>query len=282
MNFPNKPKKNKKNKSNNQQGYGANFQNQEMGYNTQAPLYHFHPQYGFIPADQYQGGNNFENQDNNEQGSYEQNSYGENPYGQNPYGQAPHGMTPPPYACQNPYMNTPPYAPFAQGHFPPPFPHGPHYGQGFGHMHGGNGHPYHAMHANHMAHMAFMAQMAQAQNEQGQNNQNAQSGQGQAFDMERMNEIYNTVGDVMNGKAKPNKLLGLFQNISTDFWKGFALGAGALALYNYSPLKDLLGAGLGSLLANMQNGQGFDDDLNDFDDDFGQEESPCADTPSQE
>lgn len=109
------------------------------------------------------------------------------------------------------------------------------------------------------AYMAFMAQNGAlfgatqgAQN--AQSTQASQSAEQSAktstdFSQERMQAMYQTVNDVINGKAEPEKVLGLFQGISTDFWKGAALGAAAIALYNCTPIKDMIATSLGTLLA---------------------------------
>ncbi len=155
-----------------------------------------------------------------------------------------------------------------------PYHAGPHgFGGGMhGMPYGAYGQPHQAMQAqvDFLTQQLMQLQQLQANNPffQAQSN-----GQGN-FKLEDMNKIYNTVDDVMNGKASPNKLFGLLQGISGDFWKGFAIGVGILLLYNYSPLKDMLASSLGGLLANFgQNGQ----DFTDFDDDMEENQTEKAD-----
>ncbi len=138
-----------------------------------------------------------------------------------------------------------------------PWPHNAqhfhHQAMGYGAGQFGYGHPHLAMQAQ----VDFLTQQLQQMMQlQANNNFSGNSNNRQAnLNMENMNEIYNTVDDVMNGKASPNKLFSLLQGISGDFWKGFAIGIGILLLYNYSPLKEMLASGLGGLLSNFAAGE---------------------------
>lgn len=73
----------------------------------------------------------------------------------------------------------------------------------------------------------------------------------QALTQEKIQEIYSAVNDAINGNPDPNKLLGILQNTNGDFWKGLAIGAGAVLLFNSTPLKAML-AGLFASAANAE------------------------------
>ncbi len=80
---------------------------------------------------------------------------------------------------------------------------------------------------------------------------------------EKLQEIYATIDEVASGKAGPEKLLSFMQNTSGDFIKGLAIGAGAILLYNCTPLKDMLASLVGSGLAGFmpKKDDGFDDEF---------------------
>lgn len=67
---------------------------------------------------------------------------------------------------------------------------------------------------------------------------------------EKIQEIYEALSEAYNGKPDPNKFMQIFQGISHDFWKGLALGSGAVLLLNCTPLKTMLGSVFGSLLGS--------------------------------
>lgn len=67
---------------------------------------------------------------------------------------------------------------------------------------------------------------------------------------EKIQEIYEALSEAYNGKPDPNKFMQIFQGISHDFWKGLALGSGAVLLLNCTPLKAMLGSAFGSLLGS--------------------------------
>ncbi len=73
----------------------------------------------------------------------------------------------------------------------------------------------------------------------------------QGLTQEKMQEIYNAVNDAINGNPDPNKLFGILQGTSNDFWKGLAIGAGAVLLFNYTPLKTMFASMLGSFGASQ-------------------------------
>ncbi len=149
------------------------------------------------------------------------------------------------------------------------------YGQGLGYGRGFHG-PFHngpmnPMQFQHSMRMNAMQeeinQLKMAMNPNAQANKNTVS-------PEKIQEIYTVMNDISQGKAGPEKLLPYLQNTSADFYKGLALGAGAILLFNCTPLKDMLTNLLGSSLANLANfmpqnaddlDDGFDDD--GFDDD---------------
>lgn len=74
----------------------------------------------------------------------------------------------------------------------------------------------------------------------------------QGLTQEKIQEIYSAVNDAINGNPDPNKLLGILQNTNGDFWKGLAIGAGAVLLFNYTPLKTML-AGLFASAGNTDD-----------------------------
>lgn len=93
----------------------------------------------------------------------------------------------------------------------------------------------------------FAKYMNKMQAEQTANTANAQQG----LTQEKVQEIYNVVNDAINGNADPNKIFGILQGTSNDFWKGLAIGAGAILLFNYTPLKTMFASMLGSFGASQ-------------------------------
>ncbi len=234
-------------------------------------LYRFHPAYGFIEANSTQatgaqaGTQQSSTQQNIENPNF-QNSY--NPYA-NPYyagvNYSPYPPYNPNYQSNQTYtnaqnnsnnLNYPPYNP---SYCPPNAPYCP-YPPNMAHM-GHMGMGYHAgMHGMGMGYHAHMQNMPYPPHNP-YNPYYAPYAPEQGFSQERIDAIYNTVNDVMNGKAEPTKLFGLFQGTSSDFWKGLAIAAGAVALYNCSPLKDMLASTLATFFGeNMQQDKGFDDE----------------------
>lgn len=68
---------------------------------------------------------------------------------------------------------------------------------------------------------------------------------------EKIQEIYEALSEAYNGNPDPNKFMQIFQGISHDFWKGLAVGSGAVLLLNCTPLKAMLGSVLGSVLGSF-------------------------------
>ncbi len=171
----------------------------------------------------------------------------------------------------NPQATAPYGNPYMQGQIPPFMPHNPYHNpyHGAGYHQGYGGHAEHIrqMEENARQHAAYMASI----NGNFQNSDKNEHAKNE-FTQERIQEMYGTFNDVMNGKAEPTKILGLFQGISSDFWKGAALGAAAIAIYNCSPVKEMIGTSLATLLAaagltpqgdTCESGldkDGFDDD----------------------
>ncbi len=139
----------------------------------------------------------------------------------------------------------------------PPYSYNPHYNA------------YGPMHQHHMMQLQTMQAQIQQMQQSMQNPQaNQFSNQANALTPEKMQEIYAIIGDVAEGRAQPDKLLSLMQNVSSDFWKGLALGAGAILIYNYTPLKDMLS----SLLTNFMPTNASSQDNNLDEDGFEKEE----------
>lgn len=237
-------------------------------------LYRFHPEFGFTEVSQ--------NEEANTNTQVNANTENSAPYANpNVQGQMPPFMPHNPYyncyqgaGYQNPFhaMHG---AGFHNGMHGAGFHNGMH-GAGFHNgMHGAGFHSafqgqhqqgYTAEHMRQMQdyanqHAAHMASMSG--NSQNMNNNEYANPQ---FTQERMQEMYGTFNDIMNGKAEPTKILGLFQGVSSDFWKGTALGAAAVALYTCSPLKDIIGSSLATILAaaglvppSENQDDGFDD-----------------------
>ncbi len=150
---------------------------------------------------------------------------------------------------QNPYGQNFNEMPFF-GQFPP------HYGQFHPHY-GAN-----PMHQQHMMQLnAMQAQIMQMQ-------QNMQNPQANDLSFEKAQELYALINDISQGKAQPEKLLPFMQNVSSEFWKGLALGVGAVLVYNYTPLKDMLSSLLGNFTQTSPHSQ--DDNLDE--DGFEKEE----------
>ncbi len=203
--------------------------------NAQANQYYtYHPYYGYIPADA--------NMNENEQ-AYNQDQSMQNPYYQDQY----------------------------QPQYPPHFGQG--YARAYGRNYGGGYHAYGPMHANHMMQMqAMQEEINQLRNANNANTNNAKSEQA-SISPEKIQEIYTVVDEISQGKAGPEKLLPFMQNTSTDFWKGLAIGAGAVLLYNCTPLKDMVGnllaaSGLANFMPQSDNADYSDDG---FDDSFDEE-----------
>ncbi len=141
----------------------------------------------------------------------------------------------------------------------PPYGQGQGYGNGNGYGYGngyGRGFGYaNPMQQNHMNQMnAMQEEINQLRSFITNNGQNANNmNNANAFDPAKMRELYTTIDDVAQGKAQPEKLLSLLPNASSDFWKGLAIGAGAILLYNCTPLKDVLSNLLGSGFADFMN-----------------------------
>lgn len=76
---------------------------------------------------------------------------------------------------------------------------------------------------------------------------------------EKIQEIYEALSEAYSGKPDPNKFMQIFQGISHDFWKGLALGSGAVLLLNCTPLKAMLGSVFGSLLSSAAETAGGTD-----------------------
>ncbi len=194
--------------------------------NTQAQnqYYAYDPMYGYVPVDA-------------------QGNVINNPQTDTTYNEAPQGY---PNNFGQPYGQG-----YGQG-----YGRGQGYGQGFGfHPHFNN-----PMQQNHMMQMSAMQE--QINQLQTALNGGTQAGS-KAVSQEKIQEIYSVMNDISQGKAGPEQLLPLMQNTSADFWKGLALGAGAILLFNCTPLKEMLtnilGAGLGSFMGGKEESE-FDDD----------------------
>ncbi len=210
-------------------------------------LYRFHPAYGFVEvtASQQTASKQTTSKQNSSQQDFTQNLGNSNfqdpynPYAYNPYVNLQYaGMNYSPYPPNNAYC--PPNAPYCP--YPPHMYHAG-MGQGMGY-----GIPHHMGYHAGMPYQPYPPYAAPYAE--------------QGFSQERIDAIYNTVNDVMNGKAEPTKLFGLFQGTSSDFWKGLAIAAGAIALYNCSHLKDIVASSLAAFFGeNMQNNDdGFDNE----------------------
>ncbi len=155
------------------------------------------------------------------------------------------------FAYNNPYFvppmyqqNTQQYAPYA---YCPPFMHpfGPRMMM------------YNQMYNNQMQQAQANENMYKMQEEfakymnKMQEEQTKETNTQQGLTQEKVQEIYNVVNDAINGKPDPNKLFGILQGTSNDFWKGLAIGAGAILLFNYTPLKTMLASMLGSFGASQ-------------------------------
>lgn len=193
--------------------------------NTAAPAfdpnqtYRFDPVYGFVPAEN--NGDTEENPAAQNAAAYANAYQGYGPYqGQTPGFAVPYGAPA--------YMAYPPFHAYGMhrfGHYPycPPF----------------------------MAQQAAYAQQNPGFAAFGPLGQNADSddardnnaAQRQGLTQEKIQEIYAVVNDAINGNPDPGKLLGILQGTNGDFWKGLAIGAGAVLLFNCTPLKAML-AGL--------------------------------------
>lgn len=67
------------------------------------------------------------------------------------------------------------------------------------------------------------------------------------FDQNKFGQMYGVVSDVMDGKADPSKLLGLFADTGGEFWKGALVGAAAVVLLTNDTVKGAVGGMIGSL-----------------------------------
>lgn len=112
------------------------------------------------------------------------------------------------------------YAPYAYRHAAAPFMHGPF--------------PYCP---------PFISQAGYAQNYYANTASSDEEKTDHGLSQEKIQEIYSAVNDAINGNPDPGKLLGILQSTKSEFWKGLALGAGAVLLFNCTPLKTML-AGL--------------------------------------
>ncbi len=144
------------------------------------------------------------------------------------------------------------------------------YTRGYARNYGSYGNPMQMQHTMQMnAMQEEINQLRASLNGNAANQKNAQT----SITPEKMQEIYTIVDEIAKGQAGPEKLLPLMQNTSMDFWKGLAIGAGAILVYNCTPLKDIinniLGLGLASFMPNKTTDEGFDDD--GFDDDIDSE-----------
>lgn len=101
--------------------------------------------------------------------------------------------------------------------------------------------------------------------------------QSQTLNVEKMKEMYTVLDDVAQGKAEPEKVLSLLQNIPADFWKGLALGAGAFLLYNNTPIKAMVGSMFASFV-NSKSEEGTEDSMEDS----GFDDMPQENTASSE
>lgn len=135
--------------------------------------------------------------------------------------------------------------------------------------------PYHYYHPYRYGSMPFMhgqfpfcppfaAQNAYAQNFTAENltSSENENNEEHGLTQEKIQEIYSAVNDAINGNPNPGKLLGILQSTKGDFWKGLAVGAGAVLLFNCTPLKSML-AGLfasqfGTKEENEQDNGGAD------------------------
>ncbi len=193
--------------------------------------------------------NNKQNVNNTEQYYTYDPNYGfipvnENAQNANDYGQAMNG--PNPFSQQ-------------QGPFQTPY-----YGRGFGRGYGYGNQAFHNQYANPMqqSHInqmnAMQEQINQMQAYIMANGQNANMGA--QLDPAKMQEIYSTFDDIAQGKAQPEKLFSLLQGTSPDFWKGLAIGAGAILLYNCTPLKDVVGNLLAGFMGKNPTDENLDED----------------------
>jgi len=73
------------------------------------------------------------------------------------------------------------------------------------------------------------------------------------FDQNRWGEVYGVVNDVMNGEADPGKILGLLQSEGGEFWKGAAVGAAAVFLFNNETVRHALAGTLGAIFPGGGN-----------------------------
>lgn len=112
---------------------------------------------------------------------------------------------------------------------------------------------------------ALSAQQTAAMIQNFSHQQNPQNQAKMDFSQERIDEIYTAVNNVAEGKAAPSSLLGLLNGTTNDFWKGLAVGAGAILLYNCSPLKNIVTDVLSSMT------QTSDSDNNDFTSDLDED-----------
>ncbi len=138
----------------------------------------------------------------------------------------------------------------------------PNYGQGYGQSYGQG---YGSMQMNHTMQLnAMQEEINQLKANMGGNINNNNNKQN-SITPEKMQEIYAVVDEIAKGQAGPEKLLPFMQNTSMDFWKGLAIGAGAILVYNCTPLKDIInGLFAGTLSSFMPQNTNTD---NEFDDD---------------
>lgn len=73
-----------------------------------------------------------------------------------------------------------------------------------------------------------------------------------------MSQMYGMVGDVMNGKGDPGKLLGMLQAPGGEFWKGALVGAAAVLLFNSGAVKDVLGGLFGAMTGQQEGADSAD------------------------
>ncbi len=150
----------------------------------------------------------------------------------------------------------------------------PPYGQGYGQFGAYQGQFRNPMQMNHTMQMnAMQEEINQLKLSLGQETKKVQN----QITPEKMQEIYTVVDQIAKGQAGPEKLLPLMQNTSMDFWKGLALGAGAILVYNCTPLKDiinnLLGAGMASFMPNnATDDDGFDSEFDEDSDEIDKKE----------
>lgn len=101
-------------------------------------------------------------------------------------------------------------------------------------------------------------QAASAVSDQGLNGQGMPEGTQPKFDQNKLGEMFGVVGDVMNGEAKPEKLLGLLQDSGGDFWKGALVGAAVVFLVNNDTVKKTVSGAFGSLFGSKAGADGAD------------------------